>query len=70
LIASEYGWTTAQIDSLPIDKEAELFHAILYRKGAKTYRRQLQVEDHKPIEFASHEIDTNALTEGISWHSP
>lgn len=68
LLASEYGWTRKQIDELPIDEEAELFHAILYRKGAKTYRREIQTEQHEPLSFAAHEIDTTDLEE--VWHLP
>jgi hypothetical protein len=73
LFASEYGWTRQQIDALPIDEEAELLHAILYRKGAKTYRKEIQTEQYA-VSLAElrqdREIDTSDLTEGISWHLP
>jgi len=73
LFASEYGWTPQQIDALPIDEEAELLHAILYRKGAKTYRKEIQTEQYT-VSLAElrqdREIDTSELEEGISWHLP
>lgn len=72
LFASEYGWTDEQIDSLPIDKEAQLFHAILSRKGVKCYRKQIQTEAHDVSLFdrlqeSQIEIDTDELEEGITW---
>lgn len=72
LLASEYGWTDEQIDGLPIDKEAQLFHAILCRKGVKCYRKQIQTEDHDVSLFdrlqeSQIEIDTDELEEGITW---
>jgi len=76
LFAAEYGWKPQDIDALPIDEEAELFHAILYRKGAKCYRREIQTEEYQIglAELAElrkqDEIDTDDLTEGITWHLP
>ena len=38
LFASEYGWSIETIMNLPPDQKAELFHAILYRKGIRTLK--------------------------------
>lgn len=38
LFASEYGWSVEYIMDLPPDQKAELFHALLYRKGARTLK--------------------------------
>jgi hypothetical protein len=75
LFASEYGWTTEQIDALPIDEEARLFHALLYRKGVKCYRKNIVTdyfEKQLSERIAEHqsEIDTNDLEEGITWLLP
>jgi hypothetical protein len=76
LLASEYGWTLREIHELPIDEEARLFHAILYRKGAKPRLANFEIE--KPeigllerIEMAKQQqIDTDELEKGIVWDSP
>jgi len=75
LLACEYGWTTNEIDSLPIDETAELFHAILFRKGAKCYKKDIQFDGAKIGDLSSKEwqqveIDTNELEEGITWLLP
>jgi len=75
LFASEYGWTIAQIDALPIDEEARLFHALLYRKGVKCYRKIITTDYFEKslserIADKQSEIDTSDLEEGITWHLP
>jgi len=76
LFASEYGWTAEEIDKLPIDETARLLHAILYRKGAKVYRRMVQTERYEISleeliqQRKQLEIDTAELEKGITWHSP
>jgi len=74
LFAAEYGWTTEQINALPIDEEARLFHALLYRKGVKCYRKIIATDYfEKPlserIAEQQKQIDTDDITEGITWLS-
>ena len=38
MLASEYGWTIAEIEGLPGDVTDSLIHAILYRKGVKVLK--------------------------------
>jgi hypothetical protein len=52
-----------------------LFHALLYRKGVKCYRKNIVTEYfEKPlserIAEQQGEIDTNDLEEGITWLLP
>ena len=44
LFASEYGWSIPYILDLPPDQKAELFHAMLYRKGLRTLKGAPQPE--------------------------
>jgi hypothetical protein len=57
---------------LPIDEAAKLFHAILYRKGIKTFRKKIiGTAEHEPLQeriARLQQIDTNAEIEGIVWH--
>lgn len=54
---------------LPMDEAAKLFHAILYRKGIKTYRRKIESVAHEPLSerIARMEIDTAPELEGIEF---
>jgi hypothetical protein len=38
LFASEYGWSVETIMSMPPDQKAELYHAILHRRGMRALR--------------------------------
>jgi hypothetical protein len=74
LFAAEYGWTTEQINALSIDEEARLFHALLYRKGVKCYRKIIATDYFekplsKRIAEQQKQIDTDDITEGITWLS-
>jgi len=49
-----------------------LFHAILYRKGNKTFRKKIiGTGEYEPLQdriARMQQIDTNAEIEGIVWH--
>ena len=70
MFCSEYGWSVNYVKyELPMDEAAKLFHAILYRKGIKTYRRKITTTAHEPLSerIARMEIDTNPELEGIEF---
>jgi hypothetical protein len=52
-----------------MDEAAKLFHAILYRKGIKTYRRKITTTAHEPLSerISRMEIDTAPELEGIEF---
>ena len=70
VFCSEYGWTPAFVKyELPMDEAAKLFHAILYRKGIKTYRRKIETTAGQPLSdrIKRMEIDTPPELEGIEF---
>ena len=47
-LASEYGWTVDQIMEIPIDQIAQIMHAILHRRGVRTFRKNLMKDSNTP----------------------
>jgi hypothetical protein len=77
LIASEYGWPRNEIRQLPMDEEARIIHAILFRKGARVFRKNITTEkitkslaDRLAEINEQAQIDIDSEMEGILWHSP
>jgi hypothetical protein len=48
LMASEYGWTASQVMDTPVDQIAQLMHAILNRRGVRTFRKNLTRDADAP----------------------
>ena len=70
MFCSEYGWSVNYVKyELPMDEAAKLFHAILYRKGVKTYRRKIATVSGESLadRIARMEIDTPPELEGITF---
>lgn len=69
IFCSEYGWRADYVKyELRMDEAAKLFHAILYRKGAKTYRKTITAKPTGSLAerlAAMQEIDTPPEVEGI-----
>lgn len=58
-----------------MDEEARLFHAILFRKGIKCYKRQIEMGDHdktlkERLEEITAQIDIANTEEELLWDSP
>ena len=58
-----------------MDEEARLLHAILFRKGVKCYKRQIEMGDHdktlkERLEEITAQIDIANLEEELLWDSP
>jgi hypothetical protein len=58
-----------------MDEEARLFHAILFRKGVKCYKRQIEMGDHdktlkERLEEITAQIDIANLEEELLWDLP
>jgi|694.fasta_scaffold119543_2 hypothetical protein len=58
-----------------MDEEARLFHAILFRKGVKCYKRQIEMGQHdktlkERLEEITAQIDIANLEEELLWDSP
>jgi hypothetical protein len=58
-----------------MDEEARLFHAILFRKGVKCYKRQIEMGDHdktlkERLEEITAQIDIANTEEELLWDSP
>lgn len=48
LMASEYGWTATQVMDTPVDQIAQFMHAILHRRGVRTFRKNLSIDTEAP----------------------
>jgi len=58
-----------------MDEEARLFHAILFRKGVKCYKRQIEMGHHdktlkERLEEITAQIDIANTEEELLWDSP
>lgn len=55
-----------------MDEEARLFHAVLFRKGVKCYKKQIEVGQHdktlkERLEEITAQIDIGNLEEELLW---
>jgi len=58
-----------------MDEEARLFHAILFRKGVKCYKKQIEIGEHdktlaERLEEIKNQIDTANIEEELLWLLP
>lgn len=71
MFASEYGWSVDYIKfELPMHEAARLIHAILYRRGVKTYRKRfdaIQADLSEQIKKARASFDATHELEGITF---
>jgi hypothetical protein len=70
MFASEYGWTSDYVKfELPMHDAVKLIHAILYRRGVKTYKRTFEKAENanlgEKLAIARKSFDTSAELEGI-----
>lgn len=58
-----------------MDEEARLFHAILFRKGVKCYKKQIEIGEYdktlaERLEEIKNQIDTANIEEELLWLLP
>ena len=63
-LASEYGWSIEYIMGVPCDVTAQLFHALLHRKGVVTRRANPLINQnegslHERLQGIFGQIDTH-----------